>query len=198
MRDALMGLVANPRPFLVDTCYIYLFGVGRLQFEKNPLDPELLTEKTEVSTADSYSILHDNQRLKSELTQLQKKQNKNKKTYLIQLSLLFVGLILTLVLMKLKVSSMHDELEELKEDFSITPLSITKQEKEALEGIWICYTGSPQARISDTDRSRKVVMNIATFKEKRGYFLYKRYGASFNHLATHSLIIQPPSLFTLA
>lgn len=182
VRDALMGLVANPRPFLVDTCYIYLFGIGRLQFEKNPLDPELLTEKAEVSTADSYSILHDNQRLKSELTQLQKKQSKNKKTYLIQLSLLFVGLILTLVLMKLKVSSIHDELEELKEDFSITPLSITKQEKEALEGIWICYTGSPQARISDTDRSRKVVMNIATFKEKRGYFLYKRYGASFNHL----------------
>jgi hypothetical protein len=36
--------------------------------------------------------------------------------------------------------------------------------------------------LSDSDRAKKVVLNIAAFKEKNGYFTYKRYGASFNHL----------------
>ncbi|MGA1379915.1 MAG: hypothetical protein ACO3Z2_08210, partial [Chitinophagaceae bacterium] len=54
-------------------------------------------------------------------------------------------------------------------------------EKKELEGIWLCYSGSPQARLSDPDRANKVVLNISEFKETNGYFTYKRYGASFNH-----------------
>lgn len=181
VRDALMGLVSNPRSFLVDTCYIYLYGVGRLQFEKAPLDQSLLAEKSTVNTADSYSILHENQRLKSELANAQKKETTTNKKNKTQLFIVLGGLSLILFVLIGKIKSTQQQLSELKQDFSITPLSISKKEKEALEGIWICYTGSPQARLSDSDRSRKVVMNIATFKEKNGYFLYKRYGANFNH-----------------
>ena len=42
IKDALMGLVANQRPFLVDTCYIYLYIMGRQAFEKNPIDALLI------------------------------------------------------------------------------------------------------------------------------------------------------------
>jgi len=42
IKDALMGLVANPRSFLVDTCYIYLYNMGRQAFEKNPVDSFLI------------------------------------------------------------------------------------------------------------------------------------------------------------
>jgi len=33
IKDSLLGLVASPRPFLVDTCYIYVYGMGRQAFE---------------------------------------------------------------------------------------------------------------------------------------------------------------------
>ena len=42
IKDALIGIVANPRPFLVDACYIYLYGIGRKAFKQNPVDDNLL------------------------------------------------------------------------------------------------------------------------------------------------------------
>ena len=41
IKDALIGIVANPRPFLVDACYIYLYGMGRKAFKQNPVDENL-------------------------------------------------------------------------------------------------------------------------------------------------------------
>ena len=62
IKDALMGLVANPRPFLIDTCYIYLYGVGRQAFELNPVDVSLVASETsQAGSKDSYSIITENQ-----------------------------------------------------------------------------------------------------------------------------------------
>ena len=48
LKDALIGMVSNPRPFLVDACYIYLYGMGRKAFKLNPVDDNLL----EISAQD--------------------------------------------------------------------------------------------------------------------------------------------------
>ena len=37
IKDAVIGIVSNPRPFLVDACYIYLYNIGRKAFELNPI-----------------------------------------------------------------------------------------------------------------------------------------------------------------
>lgn len=47
IKDALSGIVANPRPFLIDACYIYLYGMGRKAFEANPTDEHLLEKSDE-------------------------------------------------------------------------------------------------------------------------------------------------------
>jgi len=55
-------------------------------------------------------------------------------------------------------------------------------EIDSLEGIWLCYTGSTQARISNPSRYHKVVSKLVDLKYKDGYFTYNRFGASFNHI----------------
>ena len=72
--------------------------------------------------------------------------------------------------------------EEIKSDFNLLPYAVNDAERSKLEGIWLCYTGSPQARISDSARYHKVVANLIEIKYKNGYFVYNRYGASFNHI----------------
>ena len=42
IKDALSGIVSNPRPFLTDACYIYLYGMGRKAFKENPVDENLV------------------------------------------------------------------------------------------------------------------------------------------------------------
>ena len=64
IKDALMGLVANPRAFLVDACYIYLFGIGRKAFEENPLDESLIAKEDAMPFTDPISLLSENEALK--------------------------------------------------------------------------------------------------------------------------------------
>jgi hypothetical protein len=62
IRDAFMGLVANPRPFLVDACYIYLYKIGRQGFELNPVDEQLekkIKSEINVSHYEAVKKLHD-------------------------------------------------------------------------------------------------------------------------------------------
>ena len=65
IRDAFMGLVANPRPFLVDACYIYLYKVGRQGFELNPVDEQLERKikaaylHSDIETLERTNILDD-------------------------------------------------------------------------------------------------------------------------------------------
>ena len=72
--------------------------------------------------------------------------------------------------------------ETVKKDFFILPYQPTKTEIDSLEGIWLSYTGSPQARSSDPNRYHMVISNILEVKHKEGYFTFNRYGASFNHV----------------
>jgi hypothetical protein len=184
IKDALMGLVANPRSFLIDTCYIYLYNMGRQAFERNPADSFLIAQYEEP-IKDSYSIITENQQLKIKLTALVKENEHKITTRLRFYRLLFIPLCICLLVAgtyfwnKGNESSLY--LKTLSKDFNIMPYKVNATEKENIEGIWLCYTGSPQARPSDPNRYHKVVANLVEIKYKDGYFTYYRYGAGFNH-----------------
>lgn len=163
-------IVTHPRPFLVDACYIYLFGVGRKGFAENPSDPALL-DNDEPAVSEGP---------------LQQK-NTGRGNYLSwrQIPGLLKGLIFVLTAGLFVVTYFwlqeKSKLKTLKEDFNILPYSPSKAETDSLEGIWLCYTGSPQARSFDPDRYHMVVSNIADVTYKDGYFTFVRYGSNFNH-----------------
>jgi hypothetical protein len=187
IKDALMGLVANPRPFLIDTCYVYLYGVGRQAFESNPLDPSLIaSQESNSSSKDSYSIITENQQLKLRLAVLKKETDqtifqrlKFYRMIFIPLCILFLG---SSIYYWNKNNNTTNKWNTIQEDFNLVPYKVTQTEIDSLEGIWLCYTSSPQARLSDPNRFHKVVANLVDIKYKEGYFSYHRYGASFNHI----------------
>jgi hypothetical protein len=158
IKDAFNGLVAKPRPFLVDACYIYLFGVGRNGFEKNPTDPNLIAKKEYL---ESKSFLSK------------------------QLSKTFLCIIVTLAILlcftTYKWITGQEKMATIKKDLLINAYQPTQSEIDSLEGIWMVYIGSPQARKSDKERFHKIVRNIVNIKYKDGYFLFNRYGAGFDH-----------------
>lgn len=187
IKDALMGLVAHPRQHMVDACYIYLYGMGRLAFEAGPVDAFLLQQDNDgKEKTDARSLYQENQLLRQQLGALQKTntgQSASKQKPL-RLVLLSIGLVAALGLCLyyfVQYNKVAQEWRTIKTDFNLLPYRVTAAERQQLEGIWICYTGSPQARISDTDRYHKVVSNIIEIVYKDGYFLYNRFGASFNH-----------------
>lgn len=186
IKDALMGLVANPRPFLIDTCYIYLYGVGRQAFELNPVDVSLVASETsQAGSKDSYSIITENQQLKLKLASLVKETDKKIYNRLRFYRIIFIPLCVCLLICGIyfwkKQNESFTALDTISNDFNIMPYKVTPTEKDNIEGIWLCYTGSPQARPSDPNRYHKVVANLVEIKFKDGYFTYYRYGAGFNH-----------------
>ena len=186
IKDALMGLVANPRPFLIDTCYIYLYGVGRQAFELNPVDVSLVASETsQAGSKDSYSIITENQQLKLKLASLVKETDKKIYNRLRFYRIIFIPLCVCLLICGIyfwkKQNESFTALDTISNDFNIMPYKVTPTEKDNIEGIWLCYTGSPQARPSDPNRYHKVVANLVEIKYKNGYFTYYRYGAGFNH-----------------
>jgi hypothetical protein len=187
IKDALMGLVANPRPFLVDTCYIYLYNMGRQAFENNPIDPSLIAnEESTLVSKDSYSIITENQQLKLRLAALKKETEQTIFQRLKFYRLIFIPLSLVFLAGAFYFWSLNkstnNKWNAIQEDFNLLPYKVTQPEIDSLEGIWICYTSSPQARLSDPNRFHKVVANLVDIKFKDGYFTYHRYGASFNHI----------------
>jgi len=181
IKDALSGIVSNPRPFLVDACYIYLYGTGRKGFKQNPVDQNLL-ELTESGKKVERNISEKTDTdLKEEIQLLQKQNFKKKKTISILRATIAAACILMAVLTLFYFNSKH-QWETIRADMNILPYQPTKAEIDSLEGVWLCYTGSPQARISDPMRYHKVVTNLIDIKYKNGYFIYNRFGASFNHL----------------
>ncbi len=181
IRDALMGLVASPRSFLIDSCYIYLYGMGRSAFEKMPTDQELVAEIGDHEKKDSYTLMQENQQLKTELSKIKINLSKSKRKYLRKSQLVIISVIVLFLASLWVMSNKNDAYNELVKDYNIKPYTYTKSEKAALEGIWLNYIGSPQARLSDPNRERLIVLNISEIKEKNGYFTYTRYGSSFNH-----------------
>jgi hypothetical protein len=198
IKDALMGLVSNPRPFLVDTCYIYLFGKGRNAFEENPTDSFLIQhEPVDHQAKQSLSLLQENQQLKAQLAARIEKDKKGTGKPKNNIWMFFITgvLILISIFCFYEYKRAEKRWEIIKSDFNLLPYTVTEQEKKQLNGIWICYTGSPQARLSDTNRYHKVVANLIEIEYKEGYFLYNRYGASFNHVGYIQL--EAPSLLSI-
>jgi hypothetical protein len=174
VKDAFFNqIVANPRSFLVDACYIYLYGVGRKGFEQNPVDKELLQDE---STAPGQDV--PTQSVSTKEASLAKKTTGIKKS-------IFWSTTLVLLLALLGVLFLwrdgQAKWKGVQSDMKILPYKPTKAEIDSLEGIWLCYTGSPQARISDSNRFHLVVSNILDVQYKDGYFTFTRYGASFDH-----------------
>ncbi len=175
IKDALNGAVSNPRPFLIDACYIFLYGVGRKIFEQNPLDENLLIPNPAAHTSPISSTTIDTTATKVTTAMHSKLAVK----VLCAIVTVLVGIIILLLLNQSKIKG---NWYSIKADMNILPYKPNQAEIDSLEGIWLCYTGSPQARISDPTRYHKVVSNLIEIQYKNGYFTYNRYGASFNHI----------------
>ncbi len=181
IKDALNGVVSNPRHFLIDACYIYLYGKGRLGFERNPVDENLFDKKLSLEV-DGIAIEENKEALLHKKIDELERQNNKRKNRLIFFVVLVLFLAQACLYLLMQAKSKANTLEQLKADMSILPYQPTKAEIDSLEGIWLCYTGSPQARISDPNRFHKVVPNVVEVTYKDGYFIFNRYGASFNHV----------------
>lgn len=156
-------IVANPRSFLVDACYIYLYGQGRKGFERDPHDPQLLAAPLEY--------------LASRPAEQSSRAESHRSWWLI----LGIGLGIALAFTSYMWRQSALNLATLRNDLKILPYRPTDQEIAQLEGIWLSYIGSPQARISDPHRYHLVVANLIDLRYKNGYFVMTRYGASFDH-----------------
>lgn len=165
IKDAVNGIVSNPRPFLVDACYIYLYGEGRKGFALKPVDAGLLDEPA----VGEKPILSDN----NSISPLSKKIN----TYRA------IVILLSIILLVAGFFWAEENSKEKKliRDLSILPYQPSTAEIDSLEGIWLCYTGSPQARTYDAARFHKIVSNIMDVKYQDGYFKFTRYGSNFEH-----------------
>lgn len=170
IKDAFFNqIVSKPRSFLIDACYIYLYGKGRKGFEAEPVDQNLIWSEKVGSELAEESVPTD-------IHSQQKKRSRNS-IFKVIILLLTTGFIFSL----LQWSKSRKQIETLSRDFKILPYKATQAEIDSLQGIWICYTGSPQARTSDPNRYHLVVPNIMEITYKDGYFLFTRYGASFVH-----------------
>ena len=181
IKDALSGIVSNPRSFLVDACYIYLYGMGRKAFKQNPVDPNLLEHPRAGEGDEKVPFDNESDTVKKQLAALQLRYEKKTKTVRF-ISVFTLALIIALGAIFLIYNKSKNEWQTLKENMNILPYQPTRPEIDSLEGVWLCYTGSPQARISDPSRYHKVVSNLIDIKYKDGYFTFDRYGASFNHI----------------
>ncbi len=181
LKDALSGIVNHPRPFLVDACYVYLFGVGRKKFEENPIDYNLI-EKTEEEKKDLLiNIEKVNGILQQQNNSLQNQNAQNKRKTR-NLTIILTLLILALVFFGFYFIKIEKKWIDMKTDMNIIPYQPTKLEIDSLEGVWLCYIGSPQARVSNPNRYHLIVSNLVNVKYKDDYFTFNRFGASFNHV----------------
>lgn len=181
IKDALIGIVSNPRPFLVDACYIFLYGTGRKAFKQNPVDENLLEISVQDKKDEEVFIEKQHSDIKEQIDVLQQQNLKKRKTIRVISGIVAVLCVAMIALIFIFLNS-KKEWQTIRKDMNILPYQPTKMEIDSLEGVWLCYTGSPQARISDQTRYHKVVSNLVEIKYKDGYFTYNRYGASFNHI----------------
>ncbi len=185
MKDTYNQLVANPRSFLIDACYIYLYGVGRKGFIQNPQDANLI-EGVDASVAlrlDEREALQqqlatDQQENEAMNTRL--KASFRKKT-LVWLTSLLVCLALLGVVTARWIAD-RNEWATIRHDLNILPYQPTQAEIDSLSGIWLYYTGAPQARANDPNRFHQVANNLVEIIYKDGYFIFNRHGANIDHI----------------
>ncbi|MFN3299023.1 MAG: hypothetical protein ACK41Z_02410 [Sediminibacterium sp.] len=170
IKDAYFNqIVSKPRSFLVDACYIYLYGMGRKRFETNPVDENLIQKDDAIN-----SVLEENG-----YPEIHIPSKKTSNNYILLLLFFILAFLSTYTGVQWRTA--RKEMVTLNHDLKILPYKVTQAEIDSLEGIWLCYTGSPQARATDPNRYHLVVPNIMDIKYKDGYFLFTRYGASFVH-----------------
>ncbi|WP_198175305.1 hypothetical protein [Spirosoma telluris] len=149
LKDAYNRLVANPRSFLIDACYIYLYGVGRKGFEQNPQDANLI-EGSEASLAllkEEQEVLRQQlvayqQELDATSTRLTTSFKKQKTIWLVSL----LSLLAILAFVCATWFTERTAWATLRKDLNILPYQPTQAEIDSLSGIWLYYTGAPQAR----------------------------------------------------
>lgn len=181
IKDALIGIVSHPRPFLIDACYVYLFNMGRKAFEKNPVDENLVEKTEEEKKRSSQQTETDNEALQKQVAVLEQENRHQKQMG--RRRLVAIGLLaVVLATFLFSYYNSQKSWQTIRTDMSILPYQPTQAEIDSLEGIWLCYTGSPQARISDPSRYHKVVPNLVEITYKNGYFTFNRFGASFDHI----------------
>jgi len=159
IKDAWNGMVSNPRPFLVDACYIYLYGMGRKAFEQQPADQALVEAQCNEPV-----LKHTSSHFKPKFWRIA--------------ALLLLICCITLAYYSYKI---NNKIDVLTHDMKIGVYKPTLPEITKLVGTWLVYIGSPQARRSEKNRYHQIVTNIIDVHFKDGYFLFKRYGANFNH-----------------
>lgn len=194
IKDALSGIVAHPRPFLVDACYIYLYGIGKKAFKNNPVDDDLFVAPIKSNTNTNNVVLNNTLLLESQHATLQQGINKQQK--LTRFLLLFTVIAnIAIVVLWLQLQKTKNNWQVQNKALNVLPYKPTQQEIDSLQGVWLCYTGSPQARISDALRYHKVVPNLVEIKYINGYFTYNRFGASFNHIG--NVQFQSPGIISI-
>lgn len=172
IKDAYFNqIVANPRSFLVDACYIYLYGMGRKGFEGNPVDADLFVKDEAPEPETILPVVPT-------LPSPSPAPGISKKIFWPVLIVLLLAFGFVCYQWKQTASAFNT----IQKDMQLLPYQPTQAEIDSLEGIWLCYTGSPQARISDNNRFHMVVCNVLDVKYKDGYFTFNRYGASFDHV----------------
>jgi len=185
VKDAYNRLVANPRPFLIDACYIYLYGTGRKGFGQNPQDANLI-EGVDAAVAlrlDEQEALRQQlatvrQEQEATIHQLQEAFRKQKKA---GLAGLFTCLAL-LGMVSIGWLADRNEWATVRKDLNILPYQPTQAEIDSLSGIWLYYTGAPQARANDPNRFHQVANNLVEITYKNGYFIFNRHGANIDHI----------------
>ncbi len=189
IKDAFFNqIVSHPRSFLVDACYIYLYGIGRKGFENNPSDPDLLIDETLPQYNDPGAWEDEVRALKQQLAIQEEEMTATlrgnahlfRKKRNVLLAITLTSLALLLLIFSIWYAS-NREWADMRKEMTILPYQPTQPEIDSLTGIWLCYTGSPQARSSDANRYHMVVSNVLDVKYHNGYFTFMRYGASFDH-----------------
>ena len=185
VKDAYNQLVANPRSFLIDACYIYLYGVGRKGFIQNPRDANLI-EGVDASVA---LRLDEREALQQQLATYQQenesmttrlKASIRKKTRVWLASFLLCLALLGVVTARWLAD--RNEWATIRHDLNILPYQPTQAEIDSLSGIWLYYTGAPQARANDPNRFHQVANNLVEIIYKDGYFIFNRHGANIDHI----------------
>lgn len=198
IKDAYHGLVANPRSFLIDACYIYLYGVGRKGFAQHPQDANLI-EGVDASVAlrlDEQESLRQQlatYRQEQEIATNQLNESFRKKKRVWLTSLLVCLALLGMVTVRWVAD--RDQWATLRKDFTILPYQPTQAEIDSLSGIWLYYTGAPQARANDPNRFHQVANNLVEITYKSGYFIFNRHGANIDHIGY--MQFESPSLVSI-
>jgi len=118
--------VANPRSFLVDTCYVYLYQMGRQAFEQNPIDPALIASKENDEIGkDSYSIITENQQLKFKLANLKKETEATILKKLGFYRMIFIPLCIVFLITAIYTLNLYrqseNKWETIQNDFNLIP-----------------------------------------------------------------------------